>query len=426
MMKSIIVTRKKNSQRHNTSVRIMAPFPLTGRKILLGISGSIAAYKAVFLTRLLTRQGAEVRVIMTPSATAFVAPITFSTLSRHPVQYEIMGEGEWNNHVELGLWADLFIIAPATANTLSGMAQGRCDNLLLAAYLSARCPVMIAPAMDLDMWEHPSTQRNVHQLLGDEVKLIPVGHGELASGLSGPGRMAEPEVILDHIQQFLQADQTLAGYTILITAGPTQEALDPVRFISNHSSGKMGISLAEELASRGASVHLVLGPSRLAPSHPGVQVIHVISALEMLQASEAIFPHCQAAIFAAAVADYRPEQMEPDKIKKSGDHIELQLVKNPDIAATLGRRKQPGQILVGFALETRDEEKHALQKLESKNLDFIVLNSLRDPGAGFETDTNKVTLYFRDTKSRALGLKAKTAVAGDIADELARLLIPKD
>ncbi len=402
----------------------MALLPLTGKKILLGISGSIAAYKAVFLTRLLIRQGAEVRVLMTPSATTFVAPITFSTLSRHPVQYEIMAEGEWNNHVELGLWADLYLIAPATANTLSGMAQGRCDNLLLAAYLSARCPVMIAPAMDLDMWEHPSTRRNLKLLLSDMVQLIPVGHGELASGLSGPGRMAEPEVILDHLEQFFQVDQTLAGNTILITAGPTQEALDPVRFISNHSSGKMGVSLANELASRGAIVHLVLGPCKLAPYHPNINVVNVVSALEMMEASKAIFPTCQAAIFAAAVADYRPAQVASDKIKKSGDHIELQLIKNPDIAATLGRSKQPGQILIGFALETEAEEKNALQKLESKNLDFIVLNSLRDPGAGFETDTNKVTLFFRDTKSRALGLKAKTALAVDIVDELARLLIP--
>jgi phosphopantothenoylcysteine decarboxylase / phosphopantothenate---cysteine ligase len=395
---------------------------LSGKKILLGISGSIAAYKSVYLTRLLTREGAEVRVVMTPSAVSFIAPITFSTLSRYPVQHAIMAEGQWNNHVEMGLWADLFLIAPATAHTLSGMAQGRCDNLVLAAYLSARCPVMIAPAMDLDMWQHPATRRNLELLQSDGVQVIPVGEGELASGLSGPGRMAEPEHIAAFVRDYLTSTRQLEGTEILLTAGPTREGLDPVRFISNHSTGKMGIALADELARRGATVHLVLGPVSLQPSQPGVQVIPVGSAREMLAAAETVFPRCQAAVFAAAVADYRPVQTSGEKIKKSGETLRLELVKNPDIAATLGARKQPGQVLVGFALETSAELEHARAKRADKHLDLIVLNSLRDAGAGFGADTNKVTFIGADNNPREFGLKSKTGVAADIADELCRLL----
>lgn len=395
---------------------------LSGKKILLGVSGSIAAYKAVYLTRLLTRERAEVRVVMTPTAAAFISPVTFSTLSRYPVQHAIMAEGQWNNHVDMGLWADLYLIAPATAHTLGGMAQGRCDNLLLAAYLSARCPVMIAPAMDLDMWQHPSTRRNLALLQSDGVQVIPVGDGELASGLSGPGRMAEPEHIVDFVRGFLQASRTMEGLEVLITAGPTREALDPVRFLSNHSTGKMGIALADTLAARGATVHLVLGPVSLRPSHQEVRVIPVQSAEEMLAASAEVFPRCQVAVFAAAVADYRPAQVAGEKIKKTSGNLSLELVKNPDIAATLGARKQPGQVLAGFALETSAGLEEARAKRVAKHLDLIVLNSLQDAGAGFGTDTNKVTFIGPDNNPRVFGLKSKTGVAADIADELASLL----
>lgn len=395
---------------------------LAGRKILLGVSGSIAAYKTVFLTRLLVREGAEVRVIMTPSAAAFVSPLTFSTLSRNPTRHELMSESEWHNHVELGLWADLFVIVPATAHTLSGMAEGRCDNLLLAVYLSARCPVWVAPAMDLDMWTHPATRRNLARLAADGVRLIDVGDGELASGLSGPGRVAEPEALLEEIRHFLASAPVFGGMEVLITAGPTREALDPVRFLTNHSSGKMGVALADEMARRGALVHLVLGPAAAASGHPGVETIPVVSAAEMMEAAAAVFPRCRIAIFAAAVADYRPATTATGKIKKQGDSLSLELVKNPDIAASLGARKQKGQILAGFALETDAGEDEARKKLKAKKLDLIVLNTLQDAGAGFGTDTNKVTFLTADNKTRRFGLKSKKEVAADIADELACLV----
>lgn len=357
---------------------------LSGKKILLGVCGSIAAYKSVFLLRMLVKMGAEVKVVMTPSATTFVTPLTFATLSRHTVGVDIQNDDEWQNHVELGLWADLYIIAPATANTLSQMAQGACNNILLAAYLSARCPVMIAPAMDLDMWEHPATKRNLALLQKDGVRLISVGSGELASGLHGPGRVAEPEEIVAIVTAYFNPELPLVGKRILITAGPTRESLDPVRFISNHSTGKMGMALAESLAEAGAQVELVLGPTSLpVPPHPNIKIHSVVSALDMLAACEAVFEACHGAIFCAAVADYRPLTVADQKIKKSGEAMQLELVKNPDIAATLGARKKAGQILVGFALETNNEEAHALKKLEAKNLDLIVLNSLRDAGAGF-------------------------------------------
>lgn len=397
---------------------------LSGKKILLGVCGSIAAYKSVFLLRMLVKMGAEVKVVMTPSATTFVTPLTFATLSRHTVGVDIQNDDEWQNHVELGLWADLYIIAPATANTLSQMAQGACNNILLAAYLSARCPVMIAPAMDLDMWEHPATKRNLALLQKDGVRLISVGSGELASGLHGPGRVAEPEEIVAIVTAYFNPELPLVGKRILITAGPTRESLDPVRFISNHSTGKMGMALAESLAEAGAQVELVLGPTSLpVPPHPNIKIHSVVSALDMLAACEAVFEACHGAIFCAAVADYRPLTVADQKIKKSGEAMQLELVKNPDIAATLGARKKAGQILVGFALETNNEEAHALKKLEAKNLDLIVLNSLRDAGAGFAGDSNKVTLYGKDKKSRTFALKSKHEVAGDIVRAMIPLLL---
>ncbi|MEZ5031486.1 MAG: bifunctional phosphopantothenoylcysteine decarboxylase/phosphopantothenate--cysteine ligase CoaBC [Saprospiraceae bacterium] len=397
---------------------------LQGTRILLGITGSIAAYKAAFLTRLLVRAGAEVRVVMTPSAARFISPLTLSTLSQHPVMTEIMDEGQWNNHVEMGLWADRIVVAPATANTLAAMANGLCDNLLLAILLSARCDVLVAPAMDLDMWAHPATRRNMDTLLRDGVKLIPVGDGELASGLVGPGRMAEPEEILRFLIDDLRPARDLASKTVLVTAGPTQEALDPVRYLTNHSSGKMGVAIADELARRGANVRLLLGPVEVRPQQPSVSVIPIVTARDLLRAAEQEFPSCDAAVLAAAVADYRPATEAREKIKKTGDNetLSLDLVRNPDIAATLGATKRKGQILVGFALETTNELDYARKKLEAKKFDMIVLNSLRDPGAGFAGDTNKISLVYPSGEPVTFDLKSKADVAKDIVNALAALL----
>ncbi|MCB0695438.1 MAG: bifunctional phosphopantothenoylcysteine decarboxylase/phosphopantothenate--cysteine ligase CoaBC [Lewinellaceae bacterium] len=397
---------------------------LQGTRILLGITGSIAAYKAAFLTRLLVRAGAEVRVVMTPSAARFISPLTLSTLSQHPVMTEIMDEGQWNNHVEMGLWADRIVVAPATANTLAAMANGLCDNLLLAILLSARCDVLVAPAMDLDMWAHPATRRNMDTLLRDGVKLIPVGDGELASGLVGPGRMAEPEEILRFLIDDLRPARDLAGKTVIVTAGPTQEALDPVRYLTNHSSGKMGVAIADELARRGANVRLLLGPVEVRPQQPSVSVIPIVTARDLLRAAEQEFPSCDAAVLAAAVADYRPATEAREKIKKTGDNetLSLDLVRNPDIAATLGATKRKGQILVGFALETTNELAYARKKLEAKKFDMIVLNSLRDPGAGFAGDTNKISLVYPSGEPVTFDLKSKADVAKDIVNALAALL----
>ena len=397
---------------------------LQGTRILLGITGSIAAYKAAFLTRLLVRAGAEVRVVMTPSAARFISPLTLSTLSQHPVMTEIMDEGQWNNHVEMGLWADRIVVAPATANTLAAMANGLCDNLLLAILLSARCDVLVAPAMDLDMWAHPATRRNMDTLLRDGVKLIPVGDGELASGLVGPGRMAEPEEILRFLIDDLRPARDLAGKTVIVTAGPTQEALDPVRYLTNHSSGKMGVAIADELARRGANVRLLRGPVEVRPQQPSVSVIPIVTARDLLRAAEQEFPSCDAAVLAAAVADYRPATEAREKIKKTGDNetLSLDLVRNPDIAATLGATKRKGQILVGFALETTNELAYARKKLEAKKFDMIVLNSLRDPGAGFAGDTNKISLVYPSGEPVTFDLKSKADVAKDIVNALAALL----
>lgn len=393
---------------------------LNGKKILIGVCGSIAAYKIAILVRLLKKQGAEVKVIMTTSALDFITPLTLSTLSRNPVLTEFHDKktGAWNSHVELGLWADLFLIAPASANTLSKMAHGICDNLLLATYLSARCPVYVAPAMDVDMYHHPSTQQNIKTLTSYGNLIIHAPYGELASGLTGEGRMTEPEDLLENLQNHFKKKQQFKDFSVLITAGPTQEKLDPVRFISNYSSGKMGYTLALELANRGASVNLVSGPTNLKIQHPAIHLIRITSAGEMFEACESLYDNSRIAIFAAAVADYRPSQPALKKTKKTGGEISVRLTKNPDIAGELGKRKKNNQINVGFALETDNEFEHATLKLKEKNFDFIVLNSLRDKGAGFSSDTNKITILDENGKSKDFPLKHKNLVAIDIIDYL--------
>lgn len=395
---------------------------MKGKKIIIGVTGSIAAYKVAFLTRLFVKAGAEIRVLMTPAAQHFITPLTLSTLSKNPVFTEIISEESWNSHVELGLWADAMIIAPCTATTLSKLATGVADNIITATYLSARCPVFIAPAMDLDMWTHPATVRNLAILRGDNCHLIPVGHGELASGLVGDGRMAEPEDIITFLADFFDTKQDFKHKKILITAGPTYEALDPVRFIGNRSSGKMGIAIADELAERGAEVVLILGPSKLKAEHPSVYTMRVESAQQMYEACLRHFPDCQAAILAAAVADYRPKEVSSIKIKKKESDLNIELEKTPDIAAALGQLKKANQKLVGFALETNDEQANALSKLKRKNLDFIVLNSLRDAGAGFSHDTNKVSIIFDENNIKVFELKNKDDVAQDIVNELAQII----
>ena len=398
---------------------------LASRRILLGITGGIAAYKTAILTRLLVKAGAEVRIVMTERAGEFVSPLTLAALSRHEVLRDFTREEEgatdWNNHVELGLWADLMLIAPATANTLSKMASGTCDNLLLACYLSAKCPVFIAPAMDLDMYRHPSTRKSLEILEDYGNIVIPAGEGELASGLYGEGRMAEPEEILAHISDYLRQGQPLHGKRVLITAGPTHEAIDPVRYIGNHSSGKMGFALAEAAAEMGAEVTLVAGPTHLTPRSSDIRLVRVVSASEMHARALEFFPDCDVVIGAAAVADYRPEEAAPEKIKKQGDTLELRLVRTPDIMASLGRQKR-GQFLVGFALETENELEYAKGKLRDKNLDAIVLNSMRDPGAGFASDTNKVTFIDKNSSITPFELKTKAEVARDILHEIHKRL----
>ncbi|TAK37158.1 MAG: bifunctional phosphopantothenoylcysteine decarboxylase/phosphopantothenate--cysteine ligase CoaBC [Saprospiraceae bacterium] len=395
---------------------------MQGKKILLAVTGSIAAYKAAYLTRLLLKAGAEVQVLMTEAATAFISPLTLSTLSKKRVFTQVSSEQEWNSHVELGLWADAMIVAPATANTLARLAHGICDNMVAAVYLSARCPVFFAPAMDLEMWRHPTTCTNVEKLKSFGNHFIPVGFGELASGLTGEGRMAEPEEILTCLDHFFQKEIDLTGKKALVTAGPTYEPIDPVRFIGNHSSGKMGVAIAGELARRGAQVTLVLGPSRLSAVHPLVTTVRVTTAEQMHKAATACFSSMDIAVLAAAVADYRPTITASEKIKKSETALSITLEKTPDIAATLGKMKKAGQFIAGFALETNDELKNARDKLEKKNFDFIVLNSLRDKGAGFHLDTNKITILFRDNKRKDFELKSKLAVAVDIVDEIAAAL----
>lgn len=394
---------------------------LTGKHILLGITGSIAAYKAASLVRLLVKAGCEVQVLMTPLAKQFITPLTMATLSKRPILVEFFDpeNGAWNSHIKLGEWADCMLIAPATANTLAKMAHGVADNLLLTSYLSARCPVAVAPAMDLDMFAHEATQANLRLLKERGVKVVDPGSGFLASGLEGKGRMAEPEEIVDFLQElFDEKKKSLAGKHLLVTAGGTREAIDPVRFITNHSTGKMGYAIAEALARRGARVSLISGPTQL-PQPKGVERVDVVSAEEMYQASVARFEEADGAIMCAAVADYTPLRVADHKIKKSDDDLTLQLKRTRDIAAELGRMKG-GRLLVGFALETDHEQEHATQKLDKKNLDFIVLNSLRTAGAGFGVDTNVVTLIDRKGMEE-LPLMAKSEVAERIVDKIENL-----
>lgn len=391
---------------------------MQGKRILLGITGSIAAFKSAALIRLLVKSGAEVKVVLTPAAHEFVTPLTLATLSRNPVlsQFKAGAEGEWNNHIDLGLWADVLLVAPASANTLAKMATGTCDNLLLAVYLSARCPVAVAPAMDVDMWHHPTTRRNLRQLEQDGVQVIQPQTGELASGLVGMGRMAEPEQIFTFLENGVAPEPMLAGKNVLVTAGPTQEAIDPVRYITNYSTGKMGYAVAEAFARAGARVHLVSGPTRLQLHHPHVTVEHVQTAAEMWQACQQRFDQSDIAVFAAAVADYAPAVFSDQKLKKAAPRMTLELAKTVDIAAELGKRKQSHQITVGFALETENEETHAIEKLERKNFDLIVLNSLGEPGAGFGTDTNRISIIDRHRQVQVFELKSKQDVARDIVD----------
>ena len=389
---------------------------LDGKKILICISGGIAAYKINYLIRNLIKKGAEIQVLMTPAAENFVSKLTLSTLSKKPVYSDFYSEnGTWNNHVDLALWADLMVIAPCTANTLAKMVHGICDNLVIATYLSAKCPVFIAPAMDLDMYQHSSTRQNLEIAEDFGHFIIPAEVGELASGLSGQGRMAEPETIAEKIEEFFNNKniaKTLTGKTVLITAGPTYEAIDPVRFIGNHSSGKMGFSLAEEAAKRGAKVILISGPSSEKIINENIEIHRVTSAKEMYNEVFKHYENVSIAIASAAVADYTPKEVAKEKIKKKEDSFTIELVKNPDILKTMGEKKSQ-QFLVGFALETQNEEENAKGKLEKKNLDMIVLNSLRDEGAGFKGDTNKIKIFTK-TESQEFNLKSKDEVAKDI------------
>lgn len=395
---------------------------LQHRKIILGVSGSIAAYKAVFLLRLLKKAGATVRVVLTPAVSEFVGELTFSSLADGKVFSGLWGAG-WSEHVEWGTWADLMIVAPATANTLGKMANGLCDNALTAVYLSARCPVMIAPAMDADMFLHPRVQANLEALKGLGNQILLTGTGFLASGLEGPGRLLEPEEILAHvIARF--SDRPLAGKKVLITAGPTREPIDPVRYISNYSSGKMGYALAEEAQRLGATVTLVSGPTSL-PAVPGVKLLRVSSTAEMMQAVMSVADEQEILILSAAVSDYTPATVADQKIKKKTDEFSLELKKTPDILRTLGEQKRSGQLLVGFALETENELENALKKLRSKNLDLIVLNSLADPGAGFSVDTNKITLIDKNEEIERFPVKPKREVAADILARVCRILTPQ-
>lgn len=396
---------------------------LSGKNILLGVTGGIAAYKTANLVRLLKKSGANVQVVMTPDAKEFVTPLTLATLSDNPVHSVFSDEetGEWNSHVELGLWADLFIIAPATANTIGKMANGLCDNLLMATYLSAKCPVFIAPAMDLDMYKHVTTIQNISKLLKNGNLIIDAKEGELASGLVGKGRMEEPEGILKCVEDYFSRDLPLTRKSVLITAGPTYEQIDPVRFIGNNSSGKMGYELAELAQSLGAQVNLISGPTNLSVS-VGINKINVRSAKEMLEAVLEFNKTADIIIMSAAVADYTPETTSEQKIKKSDDNLEIRLKSTQDILGTIGKEKTTSQLLVGFALETNNEVEHAKNKLQRKNLDFIVLNSLNDKGAGFGYDTNKITIIDANNKVDKYELKPKSEVAKDIFNKIISLL----
>ena len=390
---------------------------LKGKKILLAISGGIAAYKMNYLVRDFIKKGAEVKVILTPSAENFVSKVTLSTLSKNPVYSDFYDvNGTWNSHVELALWADVMLVAPCAANTLAKMVHGICDNLVIATYMSAKCPVFIAPAMDLDMYAHPSTKENLEKADKFGHYIIPAEFGELASGLEGQGRLAEPSAILQKIEDFFNnnIEKSLSGKTVLITAGPTYEAIDPVRFIGNHSSGKMGFSIAQEAQKRGAKVILISGPTAQKVSSQNIDLHKVTSAKEMFEEVFKYYENCDIAIMSAAVADYTPKVVAKEKIKKSDAEFTVELVKNPDILKTMGEQKSH-QFLVGFALETQNEEENAKGKLEKKNLDMIVLNSLKDEGAGFQKDTNKIKIL-TSTEQKEFNLKSKEDVAKDILD----------
>lgn len=391
-----------------------------GKHIVLGITGSIAAYKAASLARLFVKEGAEVQIIMTPAGKEFITPVTLSALTGKPVVSDFFGanDGTWHSHVDLGLWSDFMLIAPATASTIGKMANGIADNMLITTYMSMKAPIFIAPAMDLDMFAHPSTKRNLDLLQSYGNHIIEPASGELASHLIGKGRMEEPEKIVEYIRDYFSKKESLSKKKILITAGPTYEKLDPVRFIGNYSSGKMGFALAEECAARGAEVILVSGPVALKTIHPNIKRIDIESAEQMYWTALTAFPECNAAILCAAVADYRPKEQADSKIKRNDDSgVTLELIPNKDIAAALGKEKKEGQTLIGFALETNNEEQNALKKIEKKNLDYIVLNSLQDKGAGFQHDTNKIAIIDKDGKRKDFALKDKKNVAKDIIDE---------
>ena len=397
---------------------------LKGKHIILGVTGSIAAYKAATLTRLLVKEGANVKVVMTPLAKEFITPLTMATLSKSPIMVDFYNpeNGDWNSHVDLGLWADLYLIAPASANTIGKMAGGIADNLLLTTYLSAKCPVMVAPAMDLDMYKHPATQRNLKVLQSFGNIIIEPESGELASGLIGKGRMEEPERIVAFIADYFARQEDFKGKKVVVTAGPTYEKIDPVRFIGNYSSGKMGLAIAEEFAGRGAEVVLVCGPVNLKTSPPAIRRVDVESAVQMYEVTSKEFVNSDVAVLSAAVADFTPKEKADHKIKRGKDDLLLELLPTKDIAAELGRIKTASQLLVGFALETNDEEVNALSKMQRKNLDMIVLNSLNDKGAGFSVDTNKVTILDKAGNKTVYELKTKVEVAKDIVDQIASRL----
>ena len=397
---------------------------LKGKHIILGVTGSIAAYKAATLTRLLVKEGVSVKVVMTPLAKEFITPLTMATLSKSPIMVDFYNpeNGDWNSHVDLGLWADLYLIAPASANTIGKMAGGIADNLLLTTYLSAKCPVMVAPAMDLDMYKHPATQRNLKVLQSFGNIIIEPESGELASGLIGKGRMEEPERIVAFIADYFARQEDFKGKKVVVTAGPTYEKIDPVRFIGNYSSGKMGLAIAEELAGRGAEVVLVCGPVNLKTCHPAIRRVDVESAAQMYEVTSKEFVNSDVAVLSAAVADFTPKEKADYKIKRGKDDLLLELLPTKDIAAELGRIKTASQLLIGFALETNDEEINALSKMQRKNLDMIVLNSLNDKGAGFSVDTNKVTILDKAGDKTVYELKTKVEVAKDIVDQIASRL----
>lgn len=398
---------------------------LGGKHILLGVTGSIAAYKAANIVRLLVTQGAEVKIVMTPLAKQFITPLTLATLAKNPIYVDFFNpeNGEWNSHVSLGMWADAYLIAPATANTIGKMANGIADNLLLTSYLSAKCPVFVAPAMDLDMFAHPAVQKNIETLKSYSVHFIDAEDGELASGLVGKGRLAASERIVESLDAFFNGQMSLTGKKVMVTAGPTYEKIDAVRFIGNYSSGKMGYAIAEECASRGAEVVLVSGPTSLNVHNSNIKLVRVNSAREMYEACNQEFPQCNAAVLSAAVADFTPQNVSDTKIKRKDNNLEITLKPTDDIAASLGKQKGD-RVLVGFALEKENELENAIGKLERKNFDFIVLNSMNDKGAGFNHDTNKITIINRSKEVKNYDLKSKVMVAKDIVDEIEKLLKP--